>query len=53
LSDEPGAGLYRRCANLDTPAACNWLFPAHNAGEFCVACSLNRTIPDLSIVENG
>ncbi|EPN67961.1 hypothetical protein A235_08814, partial [Pseudomonas syringae pv. actinidiae ICMP 19079] len=34
-------------------AACNWLFPAHNAGEFCVACSLNRTIPDLSIVENG
>lgn len=53
LSDEPGAGLYRRCANLDTPAACNWLFPEHNAGEFCVACSLNRTIPDLSIVENG
>ena len=53
LSDDPGAGLYRRCANLDTPAACNWLFPEHNAGEFCVACSLNRTIPDLSIAENG
>ncbi|MCF5164252.1 hypothetical protein GIW45_09240 [Pseudomonas congelans] len=53
LSDEPGAGLYRRCANLGTPAACNWLFPEHNAGEFCVACSLNRTIPDLSVVENG
>ncbi|RMR02910.1 zinc-binding metallopeptidase family protein [Pseudomonas syringae group genomosp. 7] len=53
LSDEPGAGLYRRCANLDTPAACNWLFPEHNASEFCVACSLNRTIPDLSIAENG
>ncbi|AVX26891.1 DNA polymerase III subunits gamma and tau [Pseudomonas syringae pv. atrofaciens] len=53
LSDEPGAGLYRRCANLDTPAACNWLFPEHNAGEFCVACSLNHTIPDLSVIENG
>ncbi|KPX29486.1 Uncharacterized protein ALO57_04213 [Pseudomonas coronafaciens pv. oryzae] len=53
LSDEPGAGLYRRCANLDTAAACNWLFPEHNAGEFCVACSLNRTIPDQSIAENG
>ncbi|WP_426142058.1 zinc-binding metallopeptidase family protein [Pseudomonas sp. DWP3-1-2] len=53
LSDEPGAGLYRRCANLNTPAACNWLFPEHNAGKFCVACSLNRTIPDLSIPENG
>ncbi|KGS13788.1 hypothetical protein ALP73_03916 [Pseudomonas coronafaciens pv. garcae] len=53
LSDEPGVGLYRRCANLDTAAACNWLFPEHNAGEFCVACSLNRTIPDQSIAENG
>lgn len=53
LSDEPGAGLYRRCANLDTPAACNWLFPANDSGEFCIACSLNRTIPDLSIPENG
>ena len=53
LSDEPDAGVYRRCANLDTPAACNWLFPAHNMGEFCVACSLNRTIPDLSVPENG
>lgn len=53
LSDEPGLELYRRCANLDTPAACNWLFPAHNLGEFCIACSLNRTIPDLSIPENA
>jgi hypothetical protein len=51
--DEPGRCLYRRCANLDTPAACNWLFPAWATGEFCVACSLNRTIPDLSIAENG
>lgn len=53
LTGEPEAGLYRRCANLDTPAACNWLFPALNTGEFCVACSLNRTIPDLSIPENA
>lgn len=52
LSDDPQAGLYRRCANLDTPAACNWLFPALNVGDFCVACSLNRTIPDLSVPEN-
>lgn len=53
LADEPGAGLYRRCANLNTPAACNWLFPAHDNGEFCLACSLNRTIPDLSVPGNG
>lgn len=52
ISEQPGAGLYRRCANLLTPAACNWLFPAHNTGEFCIACSLNRTIPDLSVPEN-
>ncbi|MGV8919864.1 MAG: zinc-binding metallopeptidase family protein [Pseudomonas sp.] len=53
LADEPGDGLYRRCANLDTPAACNWLFAALNVGDYCIACSLNHTIPDLSIAENG
>lgn len=52
LTDEPQAGLYRRCANLDTAAACNWVFPAPNAGDFCIACSLNKTIPDLSVPEN-
>jgi hypothetical protein len=53
LTDEPQAGLYRRCANLDTPAACNWLVPSLDTSEFCSACSLNRTIPDLSIPENA
>ncbi|MEB0078775.1 putative zinc-binding metallopeptidase [Pseudomonas sp. CCI3.2] len=53
LTDEPQAALYRRCANVDTPAACNWLFPDSEPGEFCIACSLNRTIPDLSIPENA
>ena len=42
---------YLRCANLQTPAACNWLVPLH-AGQarllLCQACRLNRTIPDLS-----
>ncbi|MEW7859963.1 putative zinc-binding metallopeptidase [Pseudomonas chlororaphis] len=46
------AGLFRRCANLDTPAACNWLLPAHGAATLCVACRLNRTIPDLGVPEN-
>jgi len=53
LTDEPQAGLYRRCANVDTPAACNWLVPSLDIGEFCIACSLNRTIPDLSVPENA
>ncbi len=49
LDDNPDAGAFRRCANLDSPAACNWLIPAHSTAALCVACSLNRTIPDLSI----
>jgi hypothetical protein len=53
LTDEPQAGLYRRCANVDTPAACNWLVPSLDISEFCIACSLNRTIPDLSVPENA
>ena len=52
LDADPQAGLFRRCANLDTPAACNWLLPANGHDTLCIACSLNRTIPDLSIPEN-
>ena len=41
---------YRRCANLHTPAACNWLLDALEPATkiYCLACSLNRTIPDLT-----
>ena len=42
---------YTRCANLATPAACNWLVPlddGHAAQQLCQACRLNRTIPDLN-----
>ncbi|AMZ71738.1 MULTISPECIES: zinc-binding metallopeptidase family protein [Pseudomonas] len=52
LDVDPQAGLFRRCANLDTAAACNWLLPDNGHDTLCVACSLNRTIPDLSIPEN-
>jgi hypothetical protein len=48
--------LYRRCANLQTPAACNWLIPEEEfqAGKtLCISCGLNRTIPDLSIPQNA
>lgn len=51
------AHLYRRCANFDTPSGCNWLVPAETdppvTATFCLACRLNRTIPDLSMAENG
>jgi hypothetical protein len=45
-----GGALYRRCANLQTPAACNWLVPLEEVerhGGLCSACRLNRTVPDL------
>ncbi len=44
---------YRRCANLTTAAACNWLVNEYdNAGgspPLCRCCRLTRTLPDLSL----
>jgi hypothetical protein len=42
---------YRYCANAGYDA-CNWLVPAHDAGDFCAACRHNRIIPDLSVPSN-
>ena len=47
-SNPAAAQLYKRCLNRATPAACNWLIPAHDPQDFCRACRLNRTIPDLT-----
>ena len=48
---------YHRCANFHTAAACNWLRPVNlrlpeGDNGLCIACSLNRTIPDQSLPEN-
>lgn len=41
--------LYRRCVNLDSAAACNWLVDVEQpAGSLCRCCRLTRTLPDLS-----
>ena len=51
----PPALLYTRCANLQTPAACNWLVPVigpQTTERLCRACRLNHTIPDLNDVEH-
>lgn len=49
--DAPGQGpVFMRCANLHTPAACNWLIRRDDAFShlgLCRACRLNRTIPAL------
>ncbi len=43
---------YRRCANFDSAAGCNWLVPVNDASPFCIACRLNRTLPDLGDEDN-
>ncbi len=39
--------LVRYCSNA-AHGVCNWLTPANDAIGLCVACDLNRTIPNLS-----
>ncbi|WP_459616090.1 zinc-binding metallopeptidase family protein [Bordetella sp. 2513F-2] len=53
LAGRQRSRMYRRCANFDTPAVCNWLVPAGARETLCPACALNRTIPNLSDPENG
>jgi hypothetical protein len=43
---------YRRCANFDSPVGCNWLVAAEDPVDLCMACRLNRTIPDLADEDN-
>ena len=46
--------VFRRCANLSTAAGCNWIIQHGDDGAgLCLACRLNRTIPDLSVEENA
>ena len=42
---------YRYCAN-SAFSTCNWLIPQAQQGDFCIACTLNRVIPELSIDKN-
>jgi hypothetical protein len=44
---------YRRCANFESPAGCNWLVADEDPLDLCIACRLNRTIPDLSREDNA
>ena len=44
---------YRFCGNRDLPARCNWLRTAVDPNPLCIACRLNRTIPDLGDEENA
>ncbi len=52
VEGDPQGWRYRRCDNLHTAAGCNWLLPAMYGAGLCTACQLNRTIPDLSVLDN-
>ncbi len=39
---------YRKCFNYEVHQVCNWMIRDGQDGDFCRACSLNRTIPDLN-----
>jgi len=41
------------CANRDSPAICNWMTGADDSSEYCIACRLNRTIPNLNDADNA
>lgn len=43
--------VYRYCKNREHHV-CNWLMPIDNPVDYCLACNLNRTIPDISNKEN-
>ena len=45
--------LLKPCANRDSPASCNWMVLAANPKTLCVACRLNRTIPNLGDADNA
>ena len=44
---------YRICANLHMASGCNWLIEASDPQPLCQACRLNRTIPNLSELDNA
>ena len=42
----------KRCDNGVKHSVCNWLLPASATATLCIACRMNRTIPDLSTPRN-
>ncbi|MBN3581636.1 putative zinc-binding peptidase [Algoriphagus aestuarii] len=51
ISSKEKGVTFRYCENYKF-GVCNWMIPQDGPSEFCLACSLNRTIPDLSDQEN-
>jgi hypothetical protein len=48
-----GGRRYRHCANRLQYDVSNWLVPADDPEPYCIACRLDRTIPDLGVEGNS
>ncbi len=44
---------FKRCANFDSAAGCNWLADPDDPDAFCAACQLNHTVPDFDSSDNA
>jgi hypothetical protein len=52
LAPEAQSQRYQMCLNYRQEQVCNWMLPAEDSAAFCLACRLNQTIPDLSVLEH-
>lgn len=52
LTPAAGDRVYRQCQNWREHRVCNWLVRVEDGSPFCVACRMNKTIPDLAIAGN-
>ena len=48
-----GGPPHKYCGNRDMPAGCNWMLAADDPNPLCIACRLNRTIPNLDDADNA
>ena len=48
-----GRPSQKYCGNRETPALCNWMLAADDPRSLCIACRLNRTIPNLADEDNA
>jgi hypothetical protein len=48
-----GRPSQKYCANREMPARCNWMLAADDPNPLCIACRLNRTIPNLDDEDNA
>lgn len=50
---EGGRLSLKYCGNREMPALCNWMLAADDPSALCIACRLNRTIPNLDDKDNA